>query len=260
MNSMEHDEDPIGARLRSELRAQAERDPLPLDFALTLAENLPEQSRPRSVWVLAALAVTALVALATLAVGASLLDWRIGSSSAAPNASTYSGNPGPSAALTLTQFANEYGPEFAFDYPSDWRIIEQGINARHYQWIPVVIGTGDWTLNCQPTPPTSLTGGGITCGADIFTVPPGGVVVEFFSWQGPLGAPETPPPEATELPSGLLSTVAEGPTDTLWRIYIPGWLEPLVVAAQYREPDVELRREQVRVMVESLVVFPEPSP
>jgi hypothetical protein len=257
---MEHDEDPIGARLSSVLRGQAERDPLPPDFAAALAETLPHRarSRPRSVWVVGAFAATALAAVATFAVIALLIDQQIGTASPTPNASAQFQTGSPASESELKHFADD---TIAFDYPSDWRVIEMGIEARHYQWILVVVGTGDWTLNCHAIPPTSVIAGGITCGADSFTVPPGGVVVEMSTWWGPATFElPTPPPTARELPGGLMATVVEGPTTSTWQLYIPGWMQPLTIEARFTEPGAELRRAEVEAMVESLIVLPRPSP
>lgn len=257
---MNRDEDRFAARLRAYLRENADHDPLPHDFAVEVAEHLPDrkQETQRPKWALVAFALTAVAVLAAVAFTASLLRSPIATSSATPHPGAGSGEPSPSSAPTLSHYADD---TIRFDYPAAWRIIERGINARHYQWIPVVLGTGDWKLNCHAIPPSSGNFGGITCGADIFTVDPGGVVVELYTWHGPpVSVAQTPPPDAVELSSGLKAIVSEGPSTSLWRVYLPEWMAPLTVEARYREPGVEARREEVRAMVESLVAIPQPSP
>jgi hypothetical protein len=145
----------------------------------------------------------------------------------------------------------------SFTYPTDWRVIEEGIAPRHYQWIPVVIGTGGWTLNCQAIPPSGDSLGGVTCGQDIFTVGAGEIVVEIYTWQGPGGPIQTAPPSATQLPSGWPATREDGTARSVWQIYLPGWLKPLTVEARFDAAMAESARAQVQALVESLAVSPD---
>ncbi|MGH2401374.1 MAG: hypothetical protein ACRDE6_01570 [Candidatus Limnocylindria bacterium] len=207
-------------------------------------------SRGLSLAALAAGAVAVVLAAAAIGMLSSVGRSSI-SSPPPPNASSTHANPSLPAGLAT--YASE---SFSFEYPGTWRFIEESINARHYQWIPVVIGTGDWQLNCRAIPPTGDSLGGVTCGADAFSVGPGQVVVEFYTWQGPLVPNQKPPPAAIELPNGLRATVDDGPTTSTWQIYIPGWMQPLTLEARFADPGVEDIRADVRRLVESLIVFP----
>jgi hypothetical protein len=155
------------------------------------------------------------------------------------------------AAPALTNFATD---AFAFDYPADWRVINgRLLHVRGYQWIPVVLGTGEWELNCRVKPPASGNFGGVSCGADIFTIAPGEVVVEVYMWQGPFWPiAETPPPGAILLPSGLSASVAQTARSSLWQVYLPRYHRPLVLDARFAGVDSERLRAQVRTLVESI--------
>jgi hypothetical protein len=150
----------------------------------------------------------------------------------------------------LTRYTNSV---FSFDYPAAWPVITDGIGeVRHYEWIPIVLGTGAWELNCHETPPSGDSLGGVSCGADIFTVDPGEVVVEVYLWMTPF-AEETPPPNAVMLPGSLPAVVTDTSSTSLWKIYLAGYPQPLVVDARFAGPDGERFRAQVRRLVESIV-------
>ena len=246
------DDEPLTRRLAETLEAEARRNMLPPDYAASVTDGLPDRRQSlMAVAGPAAIAVTAVLAVAAVAVGVSLLPRPAGTASPTPAAST-------SAAPGLAHYAAEgsLAGGISFDYPADWHIIQQGIVARHYQWVPVVLGTGDWHLNCQLIPPSGDSVGGTTCGQDIFTVGTGQIVVEIYAWQGPPGATQTPPPGAAVLPAGWRAVVADTASSSTWRIYLPGWLQPLTVEARFAGPDSEDARSQVKRLVESLAVSP----
>lgn len=246
-------EERAAQRLRSALHEEARREPLSADFAVRVADLLPDRGARRL--SLAALPAAAVVVV--LSIGVAFVLSPLGRSPISlpllPSPSPIGSTPSPSA--DLARYVND---SFSFDYPATWRVIDEDINARHYQWIPVVIGTGDWQLNCQTIPPSGESLGGVTCGADIFTVDPGQVVVEFYTWQGPPGQEQTPPPIAVALPSGLRATVDDGPTSSTWQIYVPGWMHPLTLEARFADPRAESIRGDIRRLVESLIVLPPP--
>jgi hypothetical protein len=155
---------------------------------------------------------------------------------------------------TVEALARYINSVFAFEYPASWRVIAGDMGGvRHYQWIPIVIGTGDWKLNCFAIPPSGDSLGGAGCEPDIFTVDPGEIVVEVFMWQTPVGF-ETPGPTATTLSSGLVATSTDSATTSLWQVYLEGWPLPLVIDARFAGPDPERFRQEVRSLVESIVV------
>lgn len=178
----------------------------------------------------------------------------VGCSSTAPSRSQLAGASALELALPsvdeLTRYANGV---FAFQYPASWPVIADDMGAvRHYQWIPIVIGTGEWELNCHGTPPSGDSLGGVSCGVDIFTVDPGEVVVEVYLWMTPFGE-ETPPPSAALLPGSLPAVVTNTSSTSLWRIYLPGYPQPLVFDARFAGPDSERFRAQIRRLAESIV-------
>jgi hypothetical protein len=183
----------------------------------------------------------------------------VGCSSAPPSRSQLAGASASESAVPsvdeLTRYTNRV---FSFDYPAAWPVITESIGeVRHYEWIPIVLGTGEWELNCDRIPPSGDSLGGVSCGADIFTVDPGEVVVEVHLWMTPFGE-ETPPPNAVMLPAGLPAVVTDTSRTSLWRIYLAGYPQPLVVDARFAGPDGERLRAQVRRLVES-IVFTAPS-
>jgi hypothetical protein len=117
-----------------------------------------------------------------------------------------------------------------------------------------VIGTGDWQLNCQAIPPSGNSLGGVTCGPDIFTVGAGEIVVEIYTWQGPRGPMVTLPPAATQLPSGLSATRQDGADTSVWQVYVPNWVSPLVIDARFDPDTADSAEATVQALVESLVV------
>jgi len=247
----DHMEERTGERLRAALHEEARMAPLSEDFASEAVSLFPDR-RARQRFALPAVAAIVVLAVA-VAVAVVVSSFVRSPVSTGPPSSAFSTSAGSPSSGQLTQYTSD---TLTFDYPSGWRIIEEGINARHYQWIPVIIGTGDWQLNCQAIPPSGDSLGGVTCGQDIFTIGPGQVVVEFYTWQGPFGQAQTPPPTAFELPNGLAATLEDGTGSSIWKIYVPGWLGPLVVEARFADPGGEAIRADVRRIVESVVVLP----
>lgn len=251
MTGLDPSDAQLTRRLGDALKAEARQHPLAADFAASVSEELPDRT-PRSRWSLTgapAVAATVVLAIAAVALVVAISPRLIGpapGSSVAPSASNES-----SPAGDLAHYDHD---GISFDYPAEWRVIEEGINARHYQWIPVVIGTGDWTLNCQTIPPSGDSLGGITCGQDIFTVGAGEIVVEIYTWQGPGGPIQTPPPSAVQLASGWPATREDGADTSVWQIYLPGWLKPLTVEAHFDAAMVDSARADVEALVEGFGV------
>jgi hypothetical protein len=85
--------------------------------------------------------------------------------------------------------------EFSFDYPTEWPVLTvyQGLPNPTF-FVVAVFGTGTWNENCQHG--TDSQGDWMTCGADVITVPSGGVVVKVY-WRAGGPAPICWSPEAT---------------------------------------------------------------
>jgi hypothetical protein len=128
----------------------------------------------------AAAAVVALLALSTAACGGSV---------ASPTAP-----PTPSPTLPGTPGHFDDG-EFSFDYPTEWPVLTvyQGLPNPTF-FVVAVFGNGTWSENCQRG--TNSQGDWMTCGADVITVPSGGVVVKVY-WRAGGPAPICWSPEAT---------------------------------------------------------------
>ncbi len=246
------DDEGMTRRLASALESDARRNPLPADFAATLTDGLPDQSRGLlSLLAAPTLAVTAVLAIAGVALVLQLLP---GSTISGAPASSSISSPAPPGTAHFSGLMS--ASTISFDYPDDWRIIEQNTIMRHYQVIPVVLGTGDWAPDCQPAVPTDGVVSGITCGpTDVFTVGPGQIVVEIYQWNR-LGdtASATAPPGAIQLPSGLWATVTDTATSSTWQIYNLGVDPPTTIEARFADPGAEQLRAAVRSLVQSLRV------
>jgi hypothetical protein len=249
MTMKNDDEERIGRRLRRELLDRARAQPLPGDFVVRVADLLPArpQARLRSRWLM--MIDAAAIVLETVAelgvAGSSLLR------PSNPGTSQASGSP-ESALVTYSSGG------LSFDYPAAWTVIASGISARgNHQYIPVVLGTGDWQLNCHSIAPSGDVVSGTSCGADNFVVDAGEAVVALYISSGEASGPNwTPPPAAEVLVSGLRATVTEGATSSRWLIYVPGSRYPWWIEAHYAEPNVEAARAQVRTLVETLQFVP----
>jgi hypothetical protein len=100
-----------------------------------------------------------------------------GSPTASTGGSTSTG-PAPSLPGTPGHFDDR---TVSFDYPTDWPVIA-GV---HTPLIPViyvlaVLGNGTWSENCQ----SSADGSSKSCGSDLVSFPPGGVVVKVYRYWG----------------------------------------------------------------------------
>ena len=242
-------------RLRFALQAEARSHSLPDDFPRGMAAGLPDRRvrrrRPTLAFVASATALVALVALVALINAQNRPGQGPGVTALTSSA------PPLEQSVGLVHFSND---SFSLDYPANWHVIAEDLNARHYEWIPLVVGTGDWMIPCETIAPTLDTLGGFHCGRDVYTVPPGGVVVTLTTWQGP-GRPFGPsaPPSAFQLESGLMVTVVDTPMTSIWQVYVPGWLTPLTVEARFADPGGEEARAQVKRLVENLRIRPNPA-
>jgi hypothetical protein len=84
--------------------------------------------------------------------------------------------------------------EFSFDYPADWHALGGTVEESCYViHVAAVIGVGAWELATNRPEPN----GGVLCGLDSVTVPPGGIVVRIF-WRsgGPAPMCQSPAPTA----------------------------------------------------------------
>jgi hypothetical protein len=252
MTDLDPNEDQVIQRLDEALVAEARRHPLADDFSSSVAASLPERPA-RTFWspaTVPAAAATVVVVLAAVVLVVAISRHLIAPGRGGSSLPSTNG-PSQSQAAVLAHYDHD---GISFDYPAAWRVIEANINARHYQWIPVVIGTGDWQLNCQAIPPNGNSLGGVTCGRDIFTVDAGEIVVEIYAWQGPGGPIVTPPPTATQLPSGLPATRQDGADTSVWQVYVPDWVSPLVIEARFDPDTADSAKAAVQALVESLAI------
>lgn len=169
---------------------------------------------------------------------------------ASPNATTVS----PTAAVA--RYYLRAG--LWFDYPATWRVLSPSMDYHHYSSIGPVLGTGDWQIPCVtwvPSPaaaPGSLT----DCGLPDWTVPPGTVVVQFGGGGPGCCAEPIPLPHRITLLDGIVATVDETSTTSLWELGFPprpnedSWTWS--VEARYGAGDSTVARAQVRAMIESM--------
>jgi hypothetical protein len=157
-----------------------------------------------------------------------------------------------SAPFGTRQYAIDYPPAVSFDYPANWRIIQEGVEAGSYRYIAVVLGTGDWKLNGTVDPAANPSSGCLSCGPDIFTLAAGEIVVEMYTLEGPMPIPHTPAPAAILLPNGWRATVEDTTSSSTWQVYVPGWGYPLTVRARFADPGSDDARAALRRAVESL--------
>lgn len=255
----------LGGRLRRALRAEALRHPLPEDFATTAVLPLEQRSRARwrSTFGFRAAAALLVAVFAFAAIANFLSNAEHGSGSATGSPSDSVGPSGSSQSeepTALTHFVSEYSASISLDYPSSWRVIASGITVRHYSDYVLVVGTGDWGVPCETVAPTNGIVGGFVCHPDVYTVPTGGIVVAISGKGGPLIVPGlTAPPDSIRLSSGLMATVVDTPTTSVWQIYQPGSMFPWTVEAHFAEPGTDQRRAEVRSLVESIRMAPSPT-
>jgi hypothetical protein len=156
-----------------------------------------------------------------------------------------------SAPISTSQYTIDYPPPaVSFDYPASWRIIQEGIEAGAYRYIPVVLGTGHWKVNGAVNAAAEC----FSCGPDLFTLAAGEIVVEMYTMQGPDPLPHAPPRTAILLPNGWRATIEDATSSSTWRVYVPGWVYPLTVDARFADPGSDDARAAVRRAVDSLLL------
>ena len=246
---MINDEEQIGRRLRSALHAESKRHPLPGGFEWTVAALLPDRA-PKSQRLWPAATLASLSALG-LAVAALVLLEVLPPSTASivPTRPTAAVSGAPSTPVMITYD----GGLFTVEYPSEWNVIAEGLTVRHYEWVPLVVGTGAWAIPCEATSPTLGEGSGLHCEPDDYDLTSGEIVVKFYTFQGPSPVVQSPPPNAVRLASGLLATAIDAPTTTTWQIYLPGWRGPLSVEAHFTGSNDALFRALVRQIADSVM-------
>jgi hypothetical protein len=72
--------------------------------------------------------------------------------------------------------------QLSFDYPTDWAALGAGGGSTIVEYVLAVLGNGTWRENCQSGTDGSMSW--MNCGADIVTVPSGGIVVKVYRWWG----------------------------------------------------------------------------
>jgi hypothetical protein len=120
---------------------------------------------------------------------------------------------------TTTVFADYDGGELSFEYPADWRILDENDICFH-DYTYVAIGTGDWISGCVDNSP----------GGEVSLVDPGEIVarVSYF-YSGPVSTTfQVPPFDARQLESGLVSTAGASQVT----VFVPGH-RPLSVEARF---------------------------
>lgn len=121
-----------------------------------------------------------------------------------------------------------------------------------------VLGVGHWAFVCAMQTPVNGIGGGIGCGPQ-WSVPPGGVVVQFSGGGLPTLDNPTPPPDALQLGDGFQGQDwIEVETKSVWIVFPPAQNPPgfelgqSTIEADYGSGDTAAARAQVRALVESL--------
>jgi hypothetical protein len=109
------------------------------------------------------------------------------------------------------------GTDFAFDYPPDWSVIayDESVDLG-VDYVVAVVGNGTWHQSC------ATSGNEESCGADVFQVPPGGIVLKIY-WRGGGPAPMclgNTTANATVGPNAVQKTV--NGTTTSWEVRVPG--------------------------------------
>lgn len=191
-------------------------------------------------------------------------------SSPSPLPSLRSGSPGPSAPSPASptptpQLAHYASGELSFDYPASWWLIPIGADQHYQVWGPI-LGTGHFAYDCSTIAPTNGSGGGAICEAPFWWVSSGQVVVVFRG--GASVVAPTPPPDALQLRDGIRAIETEYSTTSVWQISTPQLTvakailtaSTFTVLADYAAPNVEVSREQVRQLIESMRLSSPPPP
>jgi hypothetical protein len=128
----------------------------------------------------------------------------------------------PSAVATLPGTPGHYiDAGLSFDYPPDWPVISGTDNgAEGVMYVLAVVGNGSWSESCQSGSQGSSSW--MNCGADIVTVPSGGIVVKVYRWYGGPAVPcrGDTQANATFGPNAVRETVNGDVTS--WEIRAPG--------------------------------------
>ena len=163
--------------------------------------------------------------------------------------------PSPFEGAPINGLITYPGSLVSFEYPAGWHMITGGFNARHYEWIEAVLGTGNWEFNCTQ----SITATGdvyaATCGADIFIADPGQVVVELHDQGSPASSPPTPPPASTSRPDGLSVAVEHSGFHWRWTLYgLPESQPPLLVDVEFGGEPSPAAIGEVAALVASILL------
>ena len=135
------------------------------------------------------------------------------------------GSPSPAetAGATLPGTPGHYiDGGLSFDYPPEWPVISGTDNgAEGVMYVVAVVGNGSWSENCQSGSQGSSSWW-MNCGADIVTVPSGGIVVKVYRWGGGPAVPcrGDTQANATFGPNAVRQTVNGDVTS--WEIRAPG--------------------------------------
>lgn len=131
-------------------------------------------------------------------------------------------SPAQTAGATLPGTPGHYSDGgLSFDYPPEWPVISGTDNgAEGVMYVLAVVGNGSWSENC----PSGSQGSSswMNCGADIVTVPSGGIVVKVYRWWGGPAVPcqGDTQANATFGPNAVRQTVNGDVTS--WEIRAPG--------------------------------------
>ena len=196
--------------LRAALRDESAAHPVRLDV-VDWIEGAPRK-RLNLAWVPVGLA--AALAL-VLVVG--LVAWpRVGGVLPGAGGESPSAGPpsaGPSLPGTPGHFDNS---EFAFDYPTDWPTIAGGFSSDGVEYVLAVLGDGKWREGCV------YGENSVSCGLDVFDVPPGGILVKVYRWWGGPAVPCRGDTQANATMGDLAVRKTVDGSVTKWEIRVPG--------------------------------------
>jgi hypothetical protein len=142
-----------------------------------------------------------------------------GCGAASPSGSTVATTSSSAPGLSGTPGHFDDG-QLAFDYPTDWPTLGGGTEDTLVEHVLAVLGNGTWRENCQSG--TDGSSSWMNCGADIVTVPSGGIVVKVYRWGGGPAVPcrGDTQANATFGPNAVRQTVNGDVTS--WEIRAPG--------------------------------------